>query len=646
MFIGAAFLANPVVCFKPHLLTAFILPYSPRVGRPSPVNPHAFGSCGTGQPYVERRLRAGPLLCLGAADPNFPNPSDEKADRIFSLARSLHLRRHRSPRTRDLAVETFLSSLRLRPDWIETDARFAVGPEINDVFAAFADGCDTGNVASVTRAGVEALRAALQEIQYTAPAVISRFGGGAADFDRLPGPYFVRKNIDHTQKAVIERLGPPEDALDVAIRIFLLGLAVPRSQVEACLGPTAFSAALVGAPERLGFLAPCPGDPIQRVVSLVQLFPLDANAQPHEVWEHSGGGRGMCGQECQETQPQGMGQGQGKGQDTDQGLERLECTKHGVSGVLPASELVFATDWPPPGSSSLSEDPVMYIGPDSIGLVQHAPRWRFQQGRGEGRCGSEDQSRAGSRTDGSAEEQILDLCCGSGIQGIAAAAVRSCSGPSVTCVDISPRAVRFTRLNALLNGMGDCVTAIVGDLYHALNASGRDDVYLGGGETRGWAELGDPRGDAGGKESGGLVDESSEGTGLWGSGAIREGEEGTNQQRTFDLILANPPFVPVPPRLNSIRRRYDVFSSGGPGGEEILRGVVAGAREHLRPRGALGIVSELANPTLYGPKLKGWWMEEETKAEDGAATPHGGGGDGGHKSVGMGSRGLSEGSEG
>jgi carbamoyltransferase len=74
---------------------------------------------------------------------------------------------------------------------------------------------------------------------------------------------------------------------------------------------------------------------------------------------------------------------------------------------------------------ALEEDPVMYIGMDSHGLVQTAPRQT---------C-----------------ESLLDLCCGSGIQGIVATRYSR----HVTAVDLNPRAVRFARFNASFNGISN-----------------------------------------------------------------------------------------------------------------------------------------------------------------------------------------------
>ena len=106
-------------------------------------------------------------------------------------------------------------------------------------------------------------------------------------------------------------------------------------------------------------------------------------------------------------------------------------------------------------TDGMDEDPVMYIGMDSHGLVQAAPR---------SRC-----------------SRVLDLCCGSGIQGLVATRYAH----EVVAVDLNPRAVRFARFNAQLNGIHN-YQALQGDLYQAVS------------------------------------------------------------DQTFDCILANPPFVPSP----------------------------------------------------------------------------------------------------
>lgn len=247
--------------------------------------------------------------------------------------------------------------------------------------------------------------------------------------------------------------------------------------------------------------------------------------------------------------------------------------------------MVFATDWPPPGSTALTEEPVMYIGPDSIGLVQHAPRSvvpclgskEFVE-RGEEGIDETGRARNTGRM-----ETILDLCCGSGIQGIAAVVLRG-GNARVTCVDINPRAVRFSRFNAALNGLdGTKFCAMVGDLYSAIEGEDSTQTHV--------------------------TDEVS--------------------SPIFDLILANPPFVPVPPELERARRRYDAFASGGPDGEEVVSGIFRGVMARLRPGGILAVVTELANPrNNYGAKLVHWIEESPTRsvnaATAGTSTTRGG----------------------
>ena len=55
----------------------------------------------------------------------------------------------------------------------------------------------------------------------------------------------------------------------------------------------------------------------------------------------------------------------------------------------------------------------------------------------------------------------------------------------------------------------------------------------------------------------------------------------------FDLILANPPFVPAP-------QRGPAYHSGGPRGDRVLRRVMAGLGAHLREGGRAVVISHLA----------------------------------------------------
>lgn len=83
---------------------------------------------------------------------------------------------------------------------------------------------------------------------------------------------------------------------------------------------------------------------------------------------------------------------------------------------------------------TIQENPVMYIGMDSLGLVHTVPKYL--------------------------SKNTLDLCTGSGIQAITA----SCYSKRVVGIDINPRAIRFARFNAQLNGVSN-IKFIEGNLY-------------------------------------------------------------------------------------------------------------------------------------------------------------------------------------
>jgi hypothetical protein len=94
-----------------------------------------------------------------------------------------------------------------------------------------------------------------------------------------------------------------------------------------------------------------------------------------------------------------------------------------------------------------------------------------------------------------------------------------------TAVDINPRAVRCTAFNARAAGLTN-LEALQGDLYEPVG------------------------------------------------------------NRVFDLITANPPFVPAPAQEVGYR-------DGGPSGEDVQRHIVAGLPRHLAPGGLAQIVTEL-----------------------------------------------------
>ena len=150
----------------------------------------------------------------------------------------------------------------------------------------------------------------------------------------------------------------------------------------------------------------------------------------------------------------------------------------------------------------------MYIGSDSLGLIRMAA------------IAAHEAAARPTPENGGPERRVrvLDLCTGSGVQGIAFARLMALRGASaaVTCADINPRAARFARFNAALNGLdaetaGDCgVEVRLGDLYAAVASPAPEDA-----------------------------------------------------DAPFDVVLANPPFVPVPQELNAGVMRYGLFADGG-----------------------------------------------------------------------------------
>ena len=167
--------------------------------------------------------------------------------------------------------------------------------------------------------------------------------------------------------------------------------------------------------------------------------------------------------------------------------------------LWPLEDLVIATDaqtWPWTGRQERFE-PVMYLSDDSLALLDASPQVEGLN--------------------------ILDMCCGSGVQGISALAR---GATSVTFSDMNPRALRFVRFNLALNGLdsGACRFCL-GDTYSAL-----------------------------------------------------EGRE------KFDGILANPPFLPNPDGIAS--QAIAMYGNGGAFGEDVLSSIVEGCDRWLDGRAA------------------------------------------------------------
>lgn len=118
---------------------------------------------------------------------------------------------------------------------------------------------------------------------------------------------------------------------------------------------------------------------------------------------------------------------------------------------------------------------------------------------------------------------VLDLCTGTGFQAIQAASQTN----RILGVELEPEAVAAARCNVVLNGLEDRIEIVHGNLYQAV------------GNAR------------------------------------------------FDVIYANPPFLPVPEGV-----RYPLSGDGGYDGLKVLRTIVEGLPEHLKDDGRCALIAE------------------------------------------------------
>ena len=335
-------------------------------------------------------------------------------------------------------------------------------------------------------------------------------------------------------------------SLSCLVSMFLLGFAVHRSQLQDHLIGGNASIELL---EVLGLAFPCEIDP-SLVVPYCHLFPMD--------------------------------------------VPRL-----GSDGM---ESIVLATDLHPVALSRTTvgtneEGAVMYIGPDSLALVQHLPlEYQLHQ--------LDKNKRKRSRG-----YRILDLCTGSGVQAISLlAALRKLSPISkVVCVDINERALRFTKFNSMLNGIGDRVHVVKGDLI----------------ERRILPLLEETEGQMRSPDS--LVS-------VLRSLITEDGGGDSEKDDSFDFVLANPPFIPVPIAttddadpghtsssvIQAIDLRYGLFSSGGADGEAVLKNILEMAPKLVNDCGFVGIVSEFMDPSeSLCSKIKQWLNTEVSEFDEG-----------------------------
>lgn len=351
--------------------------------------------------------------------------------------------------------------------------------------------------------------------------------------------------------AVRARLCEGQTALQVLVRLFLLGCAVPRTEANEKLGEEVLDTLL-----NCGLLLPSCGvaDCLNSPVQIYPLYPI-----VHVPDEHA---------RAEERRKSGST----RHYNTDDSSIHSDAL-----GIC--DSLLLATDFPIdtllPGKNS-----VMAIGTDSLELVRHPPRPGETSGdirETAEECG---------------ERRWLDLCCGSGVQGLSAVAWKRCD--HATCIDINPRAVHFTLCNAMLN-------FIPIELYNDHYDDDKRVLSSSGDSRRGRVTV------------------------LQGD-LYEPLDRHTASVDRFEAVLANPPFVAVPERLADLplHSAWALFAAGGPTGDEVLRRIVKGAGDYLHKRqagGWLAIVTEFPNIKQTGAWLAS--LLDDTGAAEGESSDDG-----------------------
>lgn len=301
--------------------------------------------------------------------------------------------------------------------------------------------------------------------------------------------------------------------------------------------------------ESLGLAFPCESDS-SVIVPYVHLFPLEV---PMVV----------CNAE--------------QGDERNDACKRDTCTSYRND----TKSVVIVTDCHPTilSRTTVGEEEdgaVMYIGPDSLALVQHNP------------IQSHMTSVFQSKKQAEGHIKIVDFCTGSGVQALCAllSLERVDAGTTAVCVDVNDRALRFTRFNALLNGIeSNRIYTVKADLISGSLLEPRDKVNC-------------VRVDQQDGSISSIYDLLING--------FQSHKKHSNRfpSAPFDLILANPPFIPTPEAdrdsiSENISKRYGLFSSGGASGEDVLRSIIIMSSRLLTPEnGMLAIVSEFMNPPV------------------------------------------------
>jgi methylase of polypeptide subunit release factors len=374
-------------------------------------------------------------------------------------------------------------------------------------------------------------------------------------------PWYNNEDVDDNNDTKLRGV----ELLDVLVSLFLVGLAVPATLLIRVLGPQArLLQSLLSEAETDDesltndrILIRCEADP-ELVYSLVQIMPVDLSSSSS-----------LLPPPASVLAPTDETPRRTVWIMTDWHPRTLSLTTIIGSGNQP-----WQDGDPPnllPTRSSPREDAVMYIGPDSLALVQH---WldggdaSSPDGAGITPGNDGDKSQAATRS----PRSMLDLCAGSGIQALVALRLHP-SMRTAVCVDVNPRALRFCAANAALNDESHRMELILADLItdRCLRYSRNVPKH-------------DPR----------LSSVLS------------------TYYPPFDLVTANPPFLPVPPALSI---RHGQFSDGGGSGEDVLAAVVRLTAQVLSSRsagagtGIAAVVSEFLfdrELSIYC-RIRDWW---------------------------------------
>lgn len=163
--------------------------------------------------------------------------------------------------------------------------------------------------------------------------------------------------------------------------------------------------------------------------------------------------------------------------------------------------------------------------------------------------------------------RILELCVGSG--AILAALVSECPSASGVGVELSSAALEFARRNLAATGVAERVHLLGGDLYEPLSGAG-----------------------------------------------VAPG---------FDLVVANPPYIPTPALagLPEDVRRFEprLALDGGPDGIVVIDRIVHGAARWLAPRGWLALEIDESHGGSVRELLLGAGLVEVRLVDDAAGRP-------------------------